>query len=338
MRDDSHLSVSLFLFLSSNHFPFLRLVGQDKGALTLFHPLRVPFRSASAIQSCRPPSPNSRIVLRSLAGTGTPANSLSPADLHDFNSFICPSSIEEPATLNPPDPHFYDLLPDGNSVSVDTGTYPSLSTFPQATDQFYADTSTALPADLNLNLPYDHSIPPPFATASVPPFVSGQGLFGPTESNQSSWFDLTSNQLDFNQYSFPTDESLNSSSLDTPQSASPNSLLQNSFSSNSFNCTVGNDTGPTRPARIDPSTAVTPVTGSAEGSSNEQPPAVDDAAEKRRRNTLAARRFRKKQQDRVTRLEEALGKVTKERDDLKMRAARSEGEVAALRKMIAEKN
>lgn len=78
------------------------------------------------------------------------------------------------------------------------------------------------------------------------------------------------------------------------------------------------------------------MTSSIEGSTNEQPPAVDEAAEKRRRNTLAARRFRKKQQDRVSRLEEALEKVTKERDELKIRAARSEGEVAALRKMIAE--
>jgi hypothetical protein len=63
----------------------------------------------------------------------------------------------------------------------------------------------------------------------------------------------------------------------------------------------------------------------------------DILAEKRRRNTLASRRFRQKQQDRIAELEQALHRVSKERDDLKMQVARWEGETVALRAMLAER-
>ncbi|KAL2360936.1 hypothetical protein RJZ56_006191 [Blastomyces dermatitidis] len=65
---------------------------------------------------------------------------------------------------------------------------------------------------------------------------------------------------------------------------------------------------------------------------------TDRAADKRRRNTLAARRFRQKQHDRVAELERALESVCRERDELKMQAARWEGEVVALRGMLRKKS
>ncbi|KLJ13620.1 hypothetical protein EMPG_11456 [Blastomyces silverae] len=65
---------------------------------------------------------------------------------------------------------------------------------------------------------------------------------------------------------------------------------------------------------------------------------TDRVADKRRRNTLAARRFRQKQQDRVAELERALESVCRERDELKMQAARWEGEVVALRGMLGKKS
>ncbi|EEH35934.1 hypothetical protein PAAG_00257 [Paracoccidioides lutzii Pb01] len=65
--------------------------------------------------------------------------------------------------------------------------------------------------------------------------------------------------------------------------------------------------------------------------------AADLAADKRRRNTLAARRFRQKQQDRVAELERTLERVCKERDELKMQAARWEGEAVALRGMLQKR-
>ncbi|PGG99536.1 hypothetical protein GX51_06276 [Blastomyces parvus] len=65
---------------------------------------------------------------------------------------------------------------------------------------------------------------------------------------------------------------------------------------------------------------------------------ADRVADKRRRNTLAARRFRQKQHDRVAELERALESVCRERDELKMQAARWEGEVVALRGMLQKKS
>ncbi|QSS57487.1 bZIP family transcription factor [Histoplasma capsulatum var. duboisii H88] len=65
---------------------------------------------------------------------------------------------------------------------------------------------------------------------------------------------------------------------------------------------------------------------------------ADHVADKRRRNTLAARRFRQKQHDRVAELERALESVCKERDELKMQAARWEGEVVALRGMLRRRD
>ncbi|OJD17154.1 hypothetical protein AJ78_02748 [Emergomyces pasteurianus Ep9510] len=65
---------------------------------------------------------------------------------------------------------------------------------------------------------------------------------------------------------------------------------------------------------------------------------TDRVADKRRRNTLAARRFRQKQHDRVAELERALESACKERDELRMQAARWEGEVVALRGMLQKKS
>lgn len=59
---------------------------------------------------------------------------------------------------------------------------------------------------------------------------------------------------------------------------------------------------------------------------------------KRQRNTEAARRYRQRKVDRQTELEEALASMTKERDDLKLKLARSEAEADVLRGMVAKKS
>jgi len=61
-----------------------------------------------------------------------------------------------------------------------------------------------------------------------------------------------------------------------------------------------------------------------------------DAArvEKRRANTMAARRYRQKRVDQMTGLEAELKDVKTERDDLKVRCARLEGEVETLRALL----
>ncbi|KAH8660653.1 hypothetical protein BGZ60DRAFT_381937, partial [Tricladium varicosporioides] len=56
--------------------------------------------------------------------------------------------------------------------------------------------------------------------------------------------------------------------------------------------------------------------------------------EKRTRNTLAARRYRQRRVDEVSGLESQLKETRSERDDLKIRCARLEGEVETLRKLL----
>ena len=56
--------------------------------------------------------------------------------------------------------------------------------------------------------------------------------------------------------------------------------------------------------------------------------------EKRKANTLAARRYRQKRVDQVTGLEAELKEVKAERDDMKVRCAKLEGEVEALRALL----
>ncbi|KAH6609128.1 gaf domain nucleotide-binding [Trichoderma cornu-damae] len=61
------------------------------------------------------------------------------------------------------------------------------------------------------------------------------------------------------------------------------------------------------------------------------------AAIKRQRNTMAARKYRQKRLDRIADLERALSEMTGERDDLKLKLARREAEVEALREMLGRK-
>ncbi|KAM4055812.1 leucine zipper domain-containing protein [Hirsutella rhossiliensis] len=73
------------------------------------------------------------------------------------------------------------------------------------------------------------------------------------------------------------------------------------------------------------------------GGSPARTPDGDDAAARRRRNTLAARKYRQRRLDRIAELERALGEVTGERDELRLRLARREAEVEALREMLAHR-
>jgi len=59
--------------------------------------------------------------------------------------------------------------------------------------------------------------------------------------------------------------------------------------------------------------------------------------EKRTRNTLAARRYRQKRVDQVSSLESALKKSESEKEDLKVRVARLEGELEAMKNLMKSK-
>lgn len=60
--------------------------------------------------------------------------------------------------------------------------------------------------------------------------------------------------------------------------------------------------------------------------------------EKRRLNTLAARRCRQRRADRMKDLEEELEKVRRERDDLRLKCSKLEGETDALKGLLTRKN
>ncbi|PVH98949.1 hypothetical protein DM02DRAFT_24929 [Periconia macrospinosa] len=64
-------------------------------------------------------------------------------------------------------------------------------------------------------------------------------------------------------------------------------------------------------------------------------PLTDSARiEKRKANTMAARRYRQKRVDQMSGLEAQLKETQSERDDLKVRCARLEGEVETLRALL----
>jgi len=72
-------------------------------------------------------------------------------------------------------------------------------------------------------------------------------------------------------------------------------------------------------------------------SSKTQSPMDDFRVKKRTLNTLAARRYRQKRVDQVASLENALRESEKEKDALKTRVARLEGEVEILRALVGRK-
>lgn len=78
----------------------------------------------------------------------------------------------------------------------------------------------------------------------------------------------------------------------------------------------------------------TPSPASRESSPKENPSRIS----KRQLNTMAARRYRQRRLDRMTQLEEELEAVKRERDELKMRVSKLEGETEALRSMAKEKS
>lgn len=78
------------------------------------------------------------------------------------------------------------------------------------------------------------------------------------------------------------------------------------------------------------------TSGSKLPSVKSSPPGQESSSriEKRRANTLAARRYRQKRVDQMSTLEAELKEIKAERDELKVRNARLEGEVETLRALL----
>ncbi|GAQ08774.1 hypothetical protein ALT_6095 [Aspergillus lentulus] len=84
------------------------------------------------------------------------------------------------------------------------------------------------------------------------------------------------------------------------------------------------------PASRPPPVSITAASTSMNHPSKETPNRVS----KRQLNTLAARRYRQRRVDRMNELEAELEKVKRERDELKMRVSKLEGETEALRGLL----
>jgi hypothetical protein len=79
-----------------------------------------------------------------------------------------------------------------------------------------------------------------------------------------------------------------------------------------------------------PATTTEPVAGPYPCSPDDDPEVIS----RRFRNNLAAKRYRQKKIDRIQELEDEVKEVKQERDDLRIRLARQEAEIAALREML----
>jgi hypothetical protein len=88
----------------------------------------------------------------------------------------------------------------------------------------------------------------------------------------------------------------------------------------------------TSPAVADKAGAVSPTASDSPGDVG-----PESRKRKRERNTEAARRYRQRRQDRLEELEEALAAMTKDRDELRIKLARSEAETDILRGLMAKK-
>jgi cell division protein FtsB len=80
--------------------------------------------------------------------------------------------------------------------------------------------------------------------------------------------------------------------------------------------------------------SITAPSTSKDNPSKETPNRVS----KRQLNTLAARRYRQRRVDRMNELEAELEKVKRERDELKMRVSKLEGETEALRGLVKNRD
>jgi hypothetical protein len=158
-------------------------------------------------------------------------------------------------------------------------------------------------------------------TALIPPFEPSPPLDFPTRSEHAS------------PASLPSARTLGPLIVDTP--------TDSGFSRHQLQ--AGHPTPPSSLSNAGPSSktsslATTAKPAPASPSTSESVEEVGDSRKrKRERNTEAARRYRQRRQDRLEELEEALAAMTKDRDELRIKLARSEAETDILKGLMAKK-
>jgi len=114
---------------------------------------------------------------------------------------------------------------------------------------------------------------------------------------------------------------------------------ESSTTTNAFPSQQPNQQRPTPPPSVSTAERASKSTSPAAAESDSPGDGVggDSRKRKRERNTEAARRYRQRRQDRLEELEEALAAMTKDRDELRIKLARSEAETDILRGLMAKK-
>ncbi|RHZ46922.1 bZIP transcription factor JlbA/IDI-4 [Aspergillus thermomutatus] len=148
-------------------------------------------------------------------------------------------------------------------------------------------------------------------------------------------------------YSIPTGTSTSTSPYELPVSApDPFDLTATTLPFLDFD-SPGTDSdtpinpgqvqGSTPPLLMPASTLPVSITAAPSTSGDSSPRESSNRVSKRQLNTLAARRYRQRRVDRMNQLEAELEKVKRERDELKMRVSKLEGETEALRGLLKNK-
>ncbi|KAE8387569.1 hypothetical protein BDV23DRAFT_186236 [Aspergillus alliaceus] len=126
----------------------------------------------------------------------------------------------------------------------------------------------------------------------------------------------------------------------------PRNVSQRQIDNPIYNATISPNTNTTEPIHHQDSSAETPqilpssisCAGNSEGKVETSEPVSNNEDEmtvsKRRRNTMASRRYRQKGRDRIAELECALRDMERERNELRLRLARKEAEVEALKELL----
>ncbi|KAJ6108897.1 bZIP transcription factor bZIP-1 [Penicillium capsulatum] len=224
-----------------------------------------------------------------------------------FNVFWQPRSL----TWSSYSDHTLSTLAPWDSIPSTAPFTPSFDTFAQASDLWatsdlsFADTDWNL-VSLDPSTAYPSVLNGVDATVSemsyaIPPIPPTFPALSDSDSNDPQPFLSTS-------MATSSANSQDGHSYESPTSQIPDSISPS-------RCSPATSQGDDAPGRVDSS-----------------------RVEKRRLNTLAARRCRQRRVDRMKTLEDELESIRRERDELRLRVSKLEGETEAMRGLLSRKS
>jgi len=209
----------------------------------------------------------------------------------------------------------FTLLPTADTTTSTTTTsgYDLSAALLPAGDHAFSGSFTGKQSAAPTLIPNDHS-PPATSTCGAPASASTADLTPPTR--EFSWAPI--NTISGSIAPAPTPSLTRQSTAASPSLQTSPDLM-------------------TLPAPHGFSTTTSSLPSPASSKSPEADNEPDGRKRKRERNTQAARRYRQRRQDRLEELEEALAAMTKDRDELRLKLARSEAEAEILKGIVAGK-